>query len=141
MVILKNILFKKFSMKNDENMSGNDLRCKFCSKPYSTKSNKLKHERNMHSAEKKKKIEQMFKRSKTRKYPCSVCGIFFTTNSNMNRHKRDHSTVPKRVFPCVFCRKGYTTRGNLKLHVNKDHANANPVLSVGDQSDGSYFLS
>lgn len=118
-------------------MSETDLRCKFCFKPFSTKSNKLKHERKMHSAKKKKEIARKFKRSSTRSHPCSVCGFYFTTNSNMNRLKREaHNTGPKKKFRCNVCNKRYATKGNLKLHLEcHKKQSRNPTKRASNRSE------
>lgn len=98
-----------------------DLKCAKCPQIFSTVSNKLKHERNMHSREKETQLKKLFKKSSTRSHGCSICGRFFSTNSNMNRHKNAaHSETVKR-FDCSKCTKTYSTQGNLKLHLVSYH--------------------
>lgn len=85
----------------------------------------------MHSEEKEAKNAQLFEKSEDRSHACSVCGRFFTTNSNMNRHIRDMHSANKERFHCRKCPKDYASKGNLKLHVKKDHCKQKIVEKTG----------
>lgn len=114
-----------------------NLSCGKCLKIFSTISNKLKHERNMHSRKKDRQNKKLFQKSAIRSHGCLDCGRYFTTNSNMNRHKNSAHSETIR-FDCPKCPKNYTTKGNLKLHLGKHHVQQKQ--KTGKSGKKSFFL-
>lgn len=102
------------------------FKCENCLQQFSSNSNKLKHERNVHSTEKKAKQQEKFEQSSTRPYGCLTCNQFFSTISNKNRHEKNtHFEVFEKFVDCDLCEKTFASKGNLKLHMQSQHIKVN----------------
>lgn len=98
------------------------LQCEECLKVFSTISNRLKHERNMHNKDKMNKEMERYQQSPSHPYGCTACGQYFSTLSNKYRHERDlHFEVFERFVECDICKKSYSSKGNLIIHMKSFH--------------------
>ena len=63
-------------------------------------------------------------------YMCEICGVTFTTRSNLLRHAKSKHSNENVLFTCELCDRVFTRNYDLKRHINSIHVQVKHTCDV-----------